>query len=100
MINETNQYNKLLEKIKDELKDITIKECDLERKKKVLISNEIFSFENLEIINDMIVDNIIFENKIEEDVISMIENLNMEDLDKVIKSLDLSNNSTIIIKKK
>ncbi len=100
LINETNQYNKLLEKIKDELKDITIKECDLERKKKVLISNEIFSFENLEIINDMIVDNIIFENKIEEDVISMIENLNMEDLDKVIKSLDLSNTSTIIIKKK
>ena len=48
----------------------------------------------------MIVDNIIFEDKIEEDVISMIENLNMEDLDKVIKSLDLSNNSTIIIKKK
>ena len=29
--------------------DITIKESDLERKKRVLISNELFSFENIEI---------------------------------------------------
>lgn len=98
LINETNQYQKLLDKIKERLKNIKIDECDLERKKKVLISNELFSFENLEVINDMIVDNIIFENRVEEDIIPMIESLNKEELDEVIKSLDLSNTSTIIIK--
>lgn len=98
LINETNQYTKLLKKIELQLKDIKITENDLERKKKVLISNELFSFENLEVINDMIVDSIIFENKIEEDIIAIIESLNKKELDEVIKSLDLNNTSTIIIK--
>jgi len=98
LINETNHYNQLLDKIKENLKEIKIKKVDLERKKKVLISNELFSFENLEVINDMIVDNIIFENRIEEDIIPMIESLTIDELNMVIESLDLSNVSTIIIK--
>ncbi len=100
LINETNSYDKLLVKIKETLKNINIKEEDLERKKKVLISNEIFSFENLEIINEMIIDNIIFENKIEENMIDILRSLNKEELDEVIDSLDLSNKSVVILKSK
>lgn len=100
LINETNSYDKLLVKIKETLKNINIKEEDLERKKKVLISNEIFSFENLEIINEMIIDNIIFENKIEENMIDILRSLNKEELDEVIDSLDLSNKSVVILKNK
>ena len=99
LINETNNYQELLNKIKENLEDIKIDKSDLERKKKVLISNELFSFENIEVINDMIVDNIIFENKIDEDIIPLIESLNEEELKEVIASLDLNNTSTIIIKK-
>ena len=100
LINETNCYDKLLEKIKGTLKNINIKEEDLERKKKVLISNEIFSFENLEVINEMIIDNIIFENKIEENMIDVLRSLNKEELDEVISTLDLSNNEVVILKNK
>ena len=100
LINETNSYDKLLVKIKETLKNINIKEEDLERKKKVLISNEIFSFENLEIINEMIIDNVIFENKIEENMIDILHSLNKEELDEVIDSLDLSNKSVVILKSK
>lgn len=100
LINETNCYDKLLDKIKETLKNINIKEEDLERKKKVLISNEIFSFENLEVINEMIIDNIIFENKIEENMIDILHSLNKEELDEVISSLDLSNNEIVILKNK
>lgn len=100
LINETNCYDKLLEKIKGTLKNINIKEEDLERKKKVLISNEIFSFENLEVINEMIIDNVIFENKIEENMIDILHSLNKEELDEVISTLDLSNNEVVILKNK
>lgn len=100
LINETNCYDKLLEKIEKTLKNINIKEEDLERKKKVLISNEIFSFENLEVINEMIIDNIIFENKIEENMIDVLHSLNKKELDEVISTLDLSNNEVVILKNK
>lgn len=98
LINETPNYDKLLEKIDEQLKNITIKESDLERKKRVLISNEIFSFENIEVINDMIVDNIIFENEIETNMIDLIKSLNINELNKIIEELDLTNKSIVILK--
>ena len=100
LINETTNYDKLLEKIENTLKNISIKESDLERKKRVLISNELFSFENIEIINDMIVDNIIYENKIEEDMIGLIKSMNIDELNNIIKNIDLTNNSIVIVKDK
>ena len=69
------------------------------RKKKVLISNEIFSFENIEMINDMIIDNIIFDNKIETDIISIIESLNIDELRSVVSKIDFDNKSIVILKK-
>lgn len=100
LINETNSYEKLITKIEDTLKDINISEEDLERKKRVLISNELFSFENIEIINEMLIDNIIFENKIETDMISLLKSLNKEELDNIIKNLNLTNKSIVILKNK
>ena len=99
LINETFKYNELLDMIKSELKQINISEEDLERKKKVLISNEIFSFENIEIINEMIIDSIIFDNTIEENIVDIINSLNINELNEIIKNIDFSNVSTIILKK-
>lgn len=98
LINETNAYEKLIQKIEATLKNINISEEDLERKKKVLISNEIFSFENIEVVNDMIVDNIIFDNKIERNMIELLRSLNKKELDSIIKNLNLCNKSIIILK--
>lgn len=98
LINETQNYDRLLEKIEEQLKNITIKESDLERKKRVLISNEIFSFENVEIINEMIVDNIIYENEVETNMIDLIKSLNIDELNKIIEELDLTNKSIVILK--
>jgi len=99
LINETNNYKELLDKIKDRLDEIKIDNEDLERKKKVLISNELFSFENLEVVNDMIIDNVIFENRVEMNIIDLIESLNKRELDEIISMLDLSNTATVIIKR-
>ena len=98
LINETPNYDKLIEKIEKELKNITIKESDLERKKRVLISNELFSFENIEVINEAIVDNIIFENKIEENMIDLIKSLNVDELNEIIEDLNFDNKSIVILK--
>lgn len=99
LINETNYYDKLLEKIEETLCNIEISESDLERKKKVLISNELFSFENIEVINEMIVDNIIFDNTVERNMIGLLKSLNKEEMDKIIKNLNLNNKNIIILKK-
>ena len=100
LINETNYYEELIKKIEEQLNNINILEEDLERKKRVLISNELFSFENIEIVNEMIIDNIIFNNKVEEDIISLIKSLNKKELDNIIKNLKLNNKSIVIIKNK
>ena len=99
LINSLEKYEELIEMIDDKLKNISFDEKELLRKKKVLISNEVFSYENIEMVNDMIVDNIIFDNRIEEDMISMIEDVNMEELKEIASKIDFSNKSIVILKK-
>ena len=98
LINETFKYKELLEEIKNNLENICINEEDFERKKKVLISNEIFIYDNIEIINEMIIDNILFEGELKDNIIPLIKELDYNELNKVINSLDLSNNTTVILK--
>ena len=98
LINETDYYDELIDKIKNTLSNIKISSSDLERKKRVLISNELFSFENIEVINEMIIDNIIFENKIESDMIGLLKSLNKDELDRIIDKLNLNNRSIVILK--
>ena len=98
LINETNNYNELLEEIKNNLKNITISEEDFERKKKVLISNEIFIYDNIEIINEMIIDNILFEGMLKDNIIPLIKELDYNELNDIVNNLDLSNNATVILK--
>ncbi len=99
LINNGDKYEELIKRIDDNLKNIKITENDLERKKKVLISNEIFSYENVEMVNDMIVDNIIFDNKIETDIVGIIRSLNLDDLNEIVKKINFNNKSIVILKK-
>ncbi len=99
LINNGEKYEELIKRIDDNLKNIKITENDLERKKKVLISNEIFSYENVEMINDMIVDNIIFDNKIETDIVGIIRSLNLDELNEIVKKINFNNKSIVILKK-
>lgn len=45
----------------------------------------------------MIIDNIIFDGHIENDMIGLLKSLNYDELNRVISSLDLSNNCTVIM---
>ena len=97
LINETKNYDEFLNRVKDRLKNIEIGIKDFNRKKKVLISNEIFAYENVEMINDIIIDSVIFDGKLEDNPIEVIESLNYEELCDLINNMDISNNSTVIL---
>ena len=99
LINNGEKYEELIKRIDDKLKHIEFTASDLERKKKVLISNEIFSYENVEMVNDMIVDNIIFDNKIETDIVGIIRSLNLDELNEIVRKIDFDNKSIVILKK-
>lgn len=99
LINSTDKYEQLIEEIENKLKNIKINKSEFERKKKVLISNEVFSFENIEMINDMITDNIIFDNRICDNVTEIISSLTIDEMNKIIKSIDFNNKSIVILKK-
>jgi len=99
LTNSGDKYEELIKEIEKRFKNISFSESELERKKKVLISNEIFSYENIEMVNDMIVDNIIFDGKIETDIIGIIESLNMDEMNKVLKGIDFDKKSIVILKK-
>lgn len=99
LMNETNKYEELIDKIKIELDNMKINEEDFNRKKKVLISNEIFAYENAEAIGDIIIDNIIYNNELEDNPIEIINSLNMKEFLDLIKKIDISNTSLVVLKK-
>ena len=56
-------------------------------------------YENIDMVNEMIIDNVIFDNKIESDIISMIESLNIDELRDIIKKINFDNKSIVVLKK-
>lgn len=99
LINETFNYEVLKNRIEEVLKDFVVCEKSFDRKKKVLISNELFGYDSIVVINNIITDNILFDGKIENDIISIIESLNMDELNKILKKIDFTNVSTVVVKK-
>ena len=99
LMNETNKYEEFIEKLKEKLNNLEINEKDFNRKKKVLISNEIFAYENVEAVGDIIVDNIIYNKELEDNPIEIINNLNMKEFLELIKKIDIKNTSLVVLKK-
>ena len=95
LINDPDNINK----IKDKLNNIKISEEDFNRKKKVLISNEVFAYENAEAVGDIIIDNIIYNKHLEDNPIEIIDSLNMEEFLELLKKIDINNTSLVILKK-
>lgn len=99
LINETEKYEEFLEKLKERLNKLEVSEKDFNRKKKILVSNEIFAYESVETVNDIIVDNIIYDKTFEDNPVEVINSLNIKELNELIKKLNISNTSTVIVKR-
>ena len=79
-------------------KDIKIEECDLKRKRKSYISNLIYMFDDISETNRMIVNNNVLYNDNYTNIYDLIEDMNIDELNEIIKNLDLTNKSICIIK--
>ena len=96
---ETNQTEKVQKLIEDELKDLNIEEEALERKKRVRKSGCIYRSDSVYSINNKIMNNIMNYDKVILDDYKKIDSLNIKDMKKIIKSINLDNKTVYIINK-
>jgi len=96
---ETNNPNKVLKQIEEELENLHIDKKDLERKKKVRKSNCIYRSDSIYSINNKIVSNIMNYDKVILDDYKKIDELNIQTMNKIIENINLNNKTTYIINK-
>ena len=88
----------LINMISETMKNIKVNECDLERKIKVLKSNYILHFDNIESVNNEIQDSIINFNKFIDNNMDIYDSLNIDKMNELIKCLKVRSESVLIIK--
>lgn len=88
----------LINMISETMKNIKVNECDLERKIKVLKSNYILHFDNIESVNNEIQDSIINFNKFIDNNMDIYNSLNINKMNELIKCLKVRSESVLIIK--
>lgn len=91
---------KLVQEIKNELKNGQITEEEVERLKKVWISSEVIMIDSFATTLDNILDDIINYGKIVEDKVNIYKTLNKKELDKIYQSIDFDNSSVIYVEPK
>lgn len=97
---ETDYVDTFIKLVKETLDDIKIDSCDLDRKLKVYKSNYILHFDEIELVNNNIQDNIIEYNKFINDYMDIYDNINIDILNKVIDTLKTKEESILVIKPK
>lgn len=98
IIVETKETQKVLELIDNELKDLSILEEELDRKKKVRKSNTIYRSDSIYSINNKIVSDVMNYNKVILDDYKKIDKLNIKEMNKIIKEINLDNKTIYIVK--
>lgn len=94
---ESDKADILIDKIKKSFVNIKISKEELERIKKVWIASEIRMIDNVEITVDNICSDLIWYNDVYENRIELIRELNIKELNNLIKELDFSNQSLVMI---
>ena len=84
--------------INNSFDNINISNKDIARCQKCLKSSFITSFDDIEDINSLIQDDIVFENKVINDRLNIIDSINIIDLNNIIKKLNISNKTVVVYK--
>lgn len=95
----TNEYEKFTNIIDEEIKNLDFTKEALERKTKGYISNLILSFEYIENVEDNITSGLFDYNKVLNNMESIIKKVTLNDVKEVIKCIDTTNKSILIMKK-
>ncbi len=95
----TNEYEKFTNIIDEEIKNLDFTKEALERKTKGYINNLILSFEYIENVEDNITSGLFDYNKVLNNMESIIKKVTLNDVKEVIKCIDTTNKSVLIMKK-
>lgn len=93
---ESDKADIIKEEIDNIIDNIVIEEKDFNRLKKVWIASEIMMSDNVSNIANNIFDDLILYNRVVNDRIDIINSLNMEELNKVIKEINFDNRCFIL----
>ena len=96
---ETKEQDKVLKLITDELKNLSVKEEELNRKRKVLKSNCIYRSDNIYSLNSKIVNEIFNYDKVILDSYKQIEEINLKNMKKLLSNITLDNKTIYYINK-
>ena len=78
--------------------NINISESDLSRKIKSNISSLLYIFDDISNTNKLMLNNLVLYNNLYTYIYDLLKSMNIKELNYIIKNLDLSNKSTLIIK--
>jgi len=92
----TNFKEEVIKRIEEKLRDLSINEMDLTRKKNATLATLILDYEDVEVVNMKIQDDILNNNGIVTNYKEMLESINEDDLENIIDRLNLDNASITV----
>lgn len=92
----TNFKEEVIKRIEEKLRDLSINEMDLTRKKNATLATLILDYEDVEVVNMKIQDDILNNNGIVTNYKEMLESINEDDLENIIDRLNLDNTSITV----
>ena len=93
----SEKYDEVIDEIDKLLENIKIDEKDLERKKKVDISNLLYIFDDISRTNRLFLNNKVIYDDVYLNIHDLIKEMNIDELNDIISKLDLSNKTNLII---
>lgn len=94
---ETENPDLLIDEVQHELENMNITEADLERIKKVWIANEVKMIDYVDNTVSNIYDDMIRYKRLVDDKIMLIKKINKKTLDSIIKNMNFTNRSKVIL---
>ena len=96
---ESKEYQKVIDKIIEVLKETNVLESDLKRKKKVMKSSCVFRSDSIYSIASKINSNLINYRKVILNEYELIDKLNIDEFNDILKHVDFSNQTITVLKK-
>ena len=91
----TNDGNKFIENIKEDIKKLKLNEEEFERKKKKYLKSYILDFDNIEDIEYLLSLSLMMDNKIDYNEYDKLINLNYKEASRIMKLINYDNTSII-----
>ena len=96
---ETTNVKEAEKRIREEMKSLSIKEEDFKRRIKLSIASTYEVLDSIYAMNSMVVNQLMIRNEIDYDPIKTIKGFNLEEINKYLSKLDLSNTTMCVVRK-